>query len=228
LHAAPDLEEYLRTAAISSIGNFPHGGAHPNKHLIVLEGGLGVVAKPADPSSADAPTMTRCEVAAWIAATELGWNDLVPTTALRTVPLPGGDIESSLQVLLPAFRPAVEMGATPTTCSDTDHCRVAIFDAIGRNTDRNDSNWGFVTGISDVKLVDHGYAWGAWPSRSLSSAFVEQKRGQSLPDELLEQVQAFLDGRSDSRLSQILDSGAVDGVFDRARLIVQSRALQAP
>jgi hypothetical protein len=226
---APYLEDYLRTAEIMTAAGFPWSGAHPNKQLIVLDGGIGLVAKPADPANVEAPLMSRCEAAAWLLALELGWSDLVSATVLRDVSLPGvGDLEASLQVLWPAFETATEVGATTTTCSDRDVWRVALFDAIARNTDRNDSNWGFIKGVPDVKLVDHGFACALWPNRGPTSQFVEDKRGHPVPPEQLVNVQDFWDSRNGSRLGEVLDPGAVGAIFDRARLIIQSGALQAP
>src|SRR5436190_21707780 len=141
--AETELERYLQSAPILHVGQFERGGAHPDKRLVVLEGGVGVLAKPAREGPAE--RMVRCEAAAWALARELGWPSLVATTVLRAIEIAEGEdaLEASLQVLWPAFETAAERGATAATCSEEERWRVAAFDALSRNIDRNIHNWGF-------------------------------------------------------------------------------------
>jgi hypothetical protein len=75
------LEQYLRSAAVLGVSTFAQQGAHPSFRLI-LTGGVTVLAKPAHTVPIDGPAMIRYEVAGWVVARDLGWPDLVATTAL--------------------------------------------------------------------------------------------------------------------------------------------------
>jgi hypothetical protein len=89
----------------STSGRLPGGGGHQEKKILVLEGGIAVAAKPGhDPNYAQ---QAKCEVAAHRLAVELGMSKLVPTTVLRRVPGPYGEVEGSAQVLWPQFVVAV-------------------------------------------------------------------------------------------------------------------------
>lgn len=222
-----ELEEFLRSATILHVGAFPLGGAHPDKRLVVLEGNLAVLAKPGH-ASEEARLMSRCEAAAWIAARELGCPALVPVTVLRQVPLhdDGTKVEASIQVAAPFFQPAVTAGASPATCGDEDSWRVAVFDAIARNTDRNDSNWGFIGDITGVKLVDHGYAFAEWPGREPSSPFVEHRRGEDIPEEIHAGIEKFVEKADESELRTVLDENDVDRLVERARMLAERGRLE--
>ena|SRR5579859_1601341 len=66
------LEHYLSTASFVSSWTFPHPRQH-RSYVLVLEGGVGVLAKPEDaPGLPAAPAMVRREVAAWMRATSAG------------------------------------------------------------------------------------------------------------------------------------------------------------
>src|SRR4051794_26352783 len=110
MEESSDLEEYLRDAAIDFVGVFEtaHGGGHPDKELVLFRGGIGALAKLVHDSQTEA--MARSEVAAYVLAHELGWDDLVPVTVYRDVPTPEGAADASVQILWPAFRAAVELG----------------------------------------------------------------------------------------------------------------------
>jgi hypothetical protein len=189
-----ELEEYLRTARILDVvspGNI--GGAH-EKRLLILEGGVGVIAKPADVSP-EAPQMVRREAAAWVLARLLGWSDLVAATVIREIPSfsSGGDVEASLMVAWPNNQPDQDPGF-----DDHDVWRAAVFDAAIRQSDRAGHNWLCVPesggqGTAKLKLIDHGYAF-FFPGRDqIGSTFVEAKRGQPIPDAVLEGVNEALE-----------------------------------
>lgn len=79
--ALTHVETYLKTARILGTYVFPHRGSYPS-YLLILEGGVGALAKPEDEHQ-DGPEITRRQAAAWVIAREMGWGDLVSTTVLR-------------------------------------------------------------------------------------------------------------------------------------------------
>lgn len=221
MEAVPDLEDYLRTARIVHAGPLPLGGGHQQKQLVVLDGGLGVVAKLAE-GAATAPAQVRAEVAAWVLVRELRWSDLVPTTTLRAVRSihTGNDVAASVQVVWPFFRTAIERTATVHDCLDDDRWRVAIVDALAWNTDRNESNWGFIQDLPHAKLIDNGNAFD--PAQVVSSPFVADKNGDAIPADHRERLQEFVRASRDSQLREILDGGVVENVMQRADDFVQT------
>src|SRR5436853_439346 len=153
MRAEPDLEDYLRTARAVHVAPLGGGGGHAHKQLVVLEGGLGAVAKlisTPDPAGQDqAARQVPREVAAWRLARALGWYDLVPVTTLGVVRSLFNDqfVAASLQVAWPLFQVAAELQKSVGDCEHDDVWRVAIFDALAGNTDRNPTNWGFVKDV---------------------------------------------------------------------------------
>jgi hypothetical protein len=228
VEAVPDLENYLRTAPIAHTAELRRGGGgHQYKQLVVLDGGLGVVAKLAEPAGEDVPErMVRAEVAGWVLAVELGYRELVPTTVLRTVPslFTGTVVEASVQVVWPLFETAAERTATAADCPDDESWRIALFDGLAANADRNETNWGFIKELPAPKLIDHGHAFETHGAGA--SPFVERWRRQDIPPEHLEHVRRFLAQSGESRLRELLDHDVVDRIFDRAGLLVQSESLQ--
>jgi hypothetical protein len=100
----PELDQlasYIRTARIVSELTFDQHGAHQS-YLLVLEGGVGVLAKPEDEINLG-DVLVRREVAGWLVACMLGWPDLVAATVLRTIRSfkTGVQVAASLQVLWP-------------------------------------------------------------------------------------------------------------------------------
>jgi hypothetical protein len=221
-----ELEEYLRTARIMEVCAFPAttGGAHP-KALVILDGGVGLLAKPAD-ANADAPEMVTREAAAWTVARHLGWTDLVSTTVVRTIPSPtsGADVEASVAVAWPSHQPDTD----PAGFSDDDIWRAAVFDFLIDQSDRSGHNWLSVPdpalGQPKLKLVDHGYAF--WfPGRPLGSTFFAAKQGQDLPDSVLAAVKTMLAAWPIKDLDDLLDAGIVSNIEQRARDLEQNEAL---
>jgi hypothetical protein len=211
VEAVPDLEDYLRTARIVHTGPLAGGGGHQHKQLVVLDGGLGVVAKLAEGTAA-APGQVRAEVAAYVLSRELRWSDLVPTTTLRVVRsiVTSHHVAASVQVALPFFKPALERQATVQNCSDEDRWRAAIIDALAWNTDRSEANWGFIEGLPNAKLIDNGNAFD--PSQGIGSSFVADRNNQDIPQDHLDRIQAFMRGSRDSQLREILDEAVADAI----------------
>jgi hypothetical protein len=155
-----ELEECLRTARILDVvapGNI--GGAH-DKRLLILEGAVGVIAKPAD-ASGEAPQMMRREVAAWVLARTLGWSDLLAATVLRHIRSfsSGEQVEASIMIAWPNCQPDQDPGF-----DENDIWRAAVFDASIRQSDRAGHNWLCVPavgggGTPKLKLIDHGYGF---------------------------------------------------------------------
>ncbi|MFI4992108.1 MAG: hypothetical protein ACHQCH_00635 [Solirubrobacterales bacterium] len=218
------LERYLKEAPVLHVRPLEGGGGHSNKATLILQGGVGVAAKRA--ADEQMKIQARREVAAWVLATELAMPHLVPATVLRQVPAgddPSGDqVESSVQILWPRFKTALE-GPTPASdCDDDTSWPIAVFDLLAANTDRNDGNWGTIEGLPRVALIDHGHAFAGTGS---SSPFVARHMGTVLPANLREQVVRFHSGSGTSRLTEYLDAEACKGVFERAAKLAQEGTL---
>lgn len=221
MEAAPHLEDYVRTARVLHATPLPGGGGHQHKQLLVLDGGLGVAAKLAEPDQI-ASQRVRAEVAAWVLAQELRWTDLVPTTAMRAVRsiFSGNDVAASVQVAWPFFRVAAECVPPKSVndCSDEDVWRVAIFDALCANTDRNDTNWGFVRELDRPKLIDHGHAFDS--GASSTSPFVVLKSGQTIPTEHVARLNRLVGRHGETPLRDLLEGATVDAIIARAQSFV--------
>jgi hypothetical protein len=212
---AARLESYLRDAVVLHVRPLPGGGGHASKAALILQGGVGVVAKRA--ADGNMLTQAKREVAAWVLAMELGLSTLVPTTVLRQVPetddVTGGYVEASVQVLWPRFTTAAQDSLACAQCSDELSWSVAVFDILAANTDRNDGNWGTIEGLPRVALVDHGHAFQGDDS---NSPFVERHRGEDIPPDLISCVEQLHANEAASRLTQFLDVPVCQGVFARA------------
>jgi hypothetical protein len=227
MHKA-DLEDYLRTARVLHTAPLGGGGGHQHKQLLVLDGGLGVVAKlaegPTPAARMTAAKQVRGEVAAWFLAQELGWDDLVPVTMLGVVEsrYTGEHVAASLQVAWPRFKLAAELELQPKSCTDTDRWRVAIFDALAGNTDRNATNWGFIQDLDRTKLIDHGNGFGPDPT---TSQFATDLNGQHIPEEYKQHLEVFIANEKGSRLTTALPETTALALFARAQLFVQNSTL---
>jgi hypothetical protein len=227
MDAVPELEDYIRTAPVLHAVRLEGGGGHQHKQLIVLDGGIGVVAKLAE-GTPTAPMQVRCEIAASLLARELHWPDLVPLTAMRAVRSIFSDIDvaASVQVVWPLFTTAGELHLTETDCRDHDQWRVALFDAMANNSDRSVTNWGCVKQLDGhAKLIDNGNAFAE--GAPAVGPFVALRRGQTVPAEHLEHVQSFVDQRRRTALGRVLTESAVQHVFDRAQAICEANAINA-
>jgi len=219
-----ELEEYLRTATILYVGAFPDpGGAHPGK-LVILEGGVGVLAKPADANQAAAEMAPR-EVAAWNVARHLGWGDLVAATVLRRE-FPGdagGLVDSSFSVAWPNCKADVDPGF-----ADEDRWRAAAFDFIVDQSDRSGHNWLAVPvpggGPSKLKLIDHGHCFG-YPQAGVNSTFYAEKRGEELPAEIISSLDELLADWPSDPLQDLLPDEIVSNAEGRVRALIERGTL---
>lgn len=220
-----ELERYLENAAILDVAAFSQTTAHHSFRLI-LEGGVAVLAKPAD-TAPDGEIMCRREVAAWVLARALGWPDLVSTTAMRTMtsPASGEDVETSVQVIWPDALPDADVGLF----SDGDIWRAAVFDALVGQSDRGGHNWLAIPGSSAsprLKLVDHGYAFPESVSPP-NSTFYELRRGRELPELVTESLDELVGRRAWlAEVQDLLSGAAADAVFQRAERVLGARVLE--
>lgn len=220
-----ELERYLANAEILDVAAFSQTTAH-HSYRLILEGGVAVLAKPAD-TAPEGVIMCRREAAAWVLARALGWPDLVSTTVMRVITSPssGEEVETSVQLIWPDYLPDADVALF----SDADIWRAAVFDAIVGHADRGGHNWLAVPGSSrspHLKLVDHGYAFPEATSPP-SSTFYELRRGQELPDAVSDSLGDFVARRSGlEHLHELLPSAAADAVFERAETLLSSSVLE--
>jgi hypothetical protein len=216
-----ELETYLTTARILERARFANHGAHPSD-MLILEGGVGVLAKPAD-ATPDAGDMVPREVAAWVVARALGWTDLMATTVLRQI----NGVDTSVAVLWPSSMPDTPADQFP----DDDVWRAAVFDVLVTQSDRSGHNWLAVPapgsgGQPRLRLVDHGYAFD-FPGRPLASSFVELRRDHEIPDDIHEALDTLL-GHSLSDVESLIGTAARDEVFERARQLAADNSRLTP
>jgi hypothetical protein len=223
LGALDQLADYLKRAGILHSGTFPIQGASRN-YLLILEGGVGVLAKPEDEND---PQFVHREVAAWEVSRLLGWEDMVSATVLRTIPsfLGTTQVTASVQVLWPDNQPDVDPGF-----SDRDIWRAAAFDAVVLQTDRDGHNWLAVLARDQnpsLKLVDHAYAFGLGVSEP-SSTFFTARHGQPLPVSVSADLRTLVQGLAGSPISNLLGQAATDAIRDRTQALLGSGQLQLP
>ncbi|HEV3072568.1 MAG TPA: hypothetical protein VGY76_14210 [Solirubrobacteraceae bacterium] len=221
------LEHYVREASIETIWPLRSGGGHPEKMTLVLSGGVGVVAKPANDQRTS--VQARREVAARVLAVELGLDALVPVTVLRSMPRNAeadAETEGSAQVLWPRFKTALENALNAGTCPGGSDVSwpIAVFDSLAANEDRHMGNWGVIDPVSGQKrvvLIDHGLAF----ATSSAGEFAGHHRGEEIPDALLLRVEEFVHSRRNSALHDVLDEVEATAVFERARVMLKTRQL---
>jgi hypothetical protein len=219
-----DLERFLTTSPILGTAAFSHVTAH-HSYRLTLSGGVAVMAKPAD-EIGDGEVLVGREAAAWAIARELGWGDLVAATVQRDIPSfrSGDPVTASLQVIWPDVRP----DAPPELFGDEDVWRAAVFDVLVAHEDRGGHNWLLMpdSGAAEptLKLIDHGYAFGqTFPP---NSSFFQMREGAELPDFCLTALQRLASHRHSADLGRLLDAGALDGVMERGRGLVENGTLE--
>lgn len=179
------LERYLQRAAVLTWGDALRlDGGHPDKHRVVLAGGIQVLAKPTIPPHERVPPR---EAAGWLVAKHLGFPGLVAATVVREVPhrTSGNLIESSVQVMWPDDRQwLTPIGELP----DDEVWQAAIFDAVVAHSDHGNNNWFGVPapdGSREVhlQLVDTGNAFDLNPGAAVNSSFYEHHHHDHIPGE---------------------------------------------
>jgi hypothetical protein len=221
--ALDELEHYLRGSTILDVAHFERHGAHRSFRLI-LEGGVGVLAKPAH-TIGEGEIVPRREAAAWVVARELGWADLVATTVLRMERFPDseGEVLTSIQVLWPDFDPDPDIDGFP----EEEIWRAAVFDVVVGHTDRSGHNWLAVPGSSSntrLKLVDHGYGFPESVGPP-SSTFYERCKGREIPEFVVDSLYRLRDRRRIHILRDLLPPAPVEAAFERAEAIASASVL---
>jgi len=207
-----DLERYLHAAPMLHASTNAAGGAHPS-YLAILEGGTGVLVKPADAVDGG-EVMAKREAAAWVLARELGWPELVSTTVLREINsfVSEDVVFASVQVLWPNNQPGTPLDDLP----DEDVARAALFDGLVFQSDRHPNNWLGVPkdgGRQHLKLIDHGYAFDT--TRGFQSPFFDRLRGQALSDDSRQALERVRAPRHSQALEDLLPEDELTSFFDR-------------
>jgi len=219
------LEDHLRSAPVlyyyvPVVGG---GGGHAQKYGAVLEGPVTVFVKP-ECGMAEGNRAVRYELAAWTTVKLLGWTDMMGATVFRsfTSPSPHQSGPAAAQLM---WSNAQE-NPPITAFSENDIWRAATFDHLIQESDRVGHNW---LGVSDgsggqmqLKLIDHGFAFGWQPA---GSSFVDAKRGQAIPLDVLAGVQTLVNRCSDGRLGAFLEAPELADMLSRAALLLSSGSM---
>jgi hypothetical protein len=195
-----ELEHYLRTGQILTSGDLlsvtnggePAGG-HPDKHRVLLVGGVQALAKP---GMDQFESTVKREVAGWLVAKHLGFLGLVAGTVLREVPRAsiGEPVLSSVQITWPDGR---DWCPSLDTLPEEEVWQAAVFDAVVEHADHNGNNYFGVPQSSSgrlqhLRLVDTGNAFGVGSPRP-NSAFFERHEGDELPEPISEALGRLYD-----------------------------------
>jgi len=219
-----DLERHLLRADYRDACRNPLSGAHPS-YLLMLDGGVQALAKPADEGSGG-DVMALHEVAAWRLVRQLGWDDLMGATVLRVIPSfqTGQPVRASVQVVAPNVEKIPDLATLP----EDEVWRAAIFDMIAFATDRGSNNWlGYVQTTGEPKhlrLCDHGHAF-EHEGRGFASDIHAFKAGQAIPDELMEALNRFQSDGPEQALVPLVAAQALENVVARARKLLASGIL---
>lgn len=220
------LEVYLRGAPILTWGDNQNiDGGHPEKHRVVLAGGVQVLAKPGFDQWEPIP---RREAAGWAVAKHLGFLGLVAATVVRDVPrLSTRDpVMSSLQVLWPDGR----QWLTPIGVLPGDEVwQAAVFDAIVAHADHANNNWFGVPGpgpgnTPHLRLVDTGNAFDIAPAGPPNSSFYQHHLDDDLPEEILAAVREFAENLP-FELEDLLGPEEAGRVGERAKQLADREVL---
>ena len=210
-----DLERYLQHATILDVRDPALSGAHGQKRLLLLEGGIPALAKP-EAGIADGGRAIIREVAAWLFSRELNIANMVACTVMRDdVPLAQGGIgRASVQAVWHGpFIPDL-----PGPFPETDKRKAAMFDTVIAHSDRG-HNWLAVpdnTGEYRLKLIDHGYSFGF--QGGLNSTFAQEFRGAPLNTDERRGLERCCAGRHDRQLEQLFagELAELESAFRRA------------
>lgn len=168
----------------------------------------------------DFPTgsLTRREVAAWLASEAIGW-DIVPPTVLRDGPFGEGMVQ--------AFVDADETVDVVAMVVDDDPRlrRMAVFDAAINNTDRKGGHILPIDGGRHVHGVDHGvtfsvvpklrtvlWGWRGEPFEADETAGLE-RLGQALGGDLRDELRDLLHPREVAATERRVERLLADGRF---------------
>jgi hypothetical protein len=202
-------------------------GGHPEKHRIVLAGGVQVMAKPGHDQFG---AVVRREAAGWHVARHLGFTGLVAGTVLRQVPRlsTGDDVFSSVQVTWPDGR----QWLTPIDQLPEDEVwQAAVFDAVVSHADHANNNWFGVPdpsrGTPHLRLVDTGNAFDLGGDVPPNSSFYQHHLDDDLPDHILAGLQRLFDDWP-PEIEQLLGNDEAGRVRARAEYLSKRGALRIP
>jgi uncharacterized repeat protein (TIGR03843 family) len=158
----------------------------------------------------------RREVAAWRLSELLGW-ELVPETIVRAdAPLGEGSLQRFVEA---DFEQHYFTLYENPSLHDVLR-RMCAFDIVANNTDRKSGH---------VLLTpDDGHVWGidnglCFSTHAHVRTVIWEFGGEPLPDEVTAALASLLD-RLPADLGEVLDADEVDGVFDRAELLLAEGA----
>ena len=228
------LEHYLETATVlwSFAPSVQGGGGHPDKFGATLAGGITVFVKPAG-TAPEGTRMVHNEVAAYETLKLLGWSDLTTTTVRRyfVSPITNSTTVAVAQVLLSD----VEVAPSITSLQASDVTRAATFDYLIANSDRGgQTNYLGTKGVyatsttqsvNHLILIDHGYAFD-FPNQQPQSIFVNERKGQPLPNSVLERVELFVLLAPSSPLPELLGLDSFGMVVERAKDLLSIRRIE--
>ena len=221
------LEQLLETAPAMCPFSPPisGGGGHPLKLFVLLEGGIGVIAKVADSAHGDTVRQSHREAAAYRILRLLGWECLAAVTVHRRIidPSTGVDLEAAVQVIWADHVPGGASDAVPEVW----RFRAGIFDALIQHEDRGGANWLIVpaSGAKDrLILIDNG---NSLRGIAVNSVFYQDFRNRSLSDDettALKSLIAHINNGAD-RLQSFLNPAELTGIKSRAEAMLNAGAL---
>lgn len=213
------LELYLQTAPVACAfaPQIQGGGGHASKFFVVLEGGVGVMAKVADPALGDTVRQADREVGGYRLLRLLGWEDLGAVTVRRQIsnPASGLTVDAAVQLMWPDNQPAAAVAGFPPD----DVTRAAVFDILMEHEDRGGQNWLGVPGSGNAAhlvLIDNG---NSLRGAHVNSAFAVAASGRALPAAVMAAMSllvAELAAGKVDRLVPYLTGAEIDGIRRRA------------
>ena len=207
------LRAYLRIAEVDTY--WPPLAGHDDEMKVTLRGGVDAIAKRDDNGRGK-----EHEEAAFLVAEAMGWYDLVAPVVRREM---NDQNENPIQVSLQAFwfNPTGEDCFDANIAPEEDVWRAAILDYLLAAGDHTHNF--FLMPRDDPKklrLFDYSQAF-----IGLSSCFFDLKKGQDIPPEHLEAVQALIDGLESGELVNLLTVAEFDGIKERAKLLLADGGL---
>jgi hypothetical protein len=217
------LEVLLEAAAVICLfaPQIQGGGGHASKFFIVLEGGIGVMAKVADPGAPESIRQADREVAGYRLLGLLGWHDLSAVTVRRTItdPKSGVALDAAVQIMWPDNQPASPVAGFPADVI----MRAGIFDILIEHEDRGGQNWLGVPKSGDqahLVLIDNG---NSLRGAAVNSAFAQAVMGQPLTSAVkagLSLLVSDLTSGRTHRLTPYLQQAELDGIKQRAEAML--------
>jgi len=161
------------------------------------------------------PGLWKREVAAYELGQALGWDVVPPTVQRDDAPLDVG----SLQWFVDADFSEHYFTLVEDEATHAQFRRLCAFDILANNTDRKSGHC-LVDGDGHIWGIDQGLAFAAeFKLRTVIWDFA----GEPVPDDLLDDIGAFLDRGLPSSLCDLLDPFERDALLTRARALRHAR-----